>query len=265
MNRVSINQIKALILDMDGVLWRGSDPIGNLPQVFEKISSLHLDYILATNNATKSPLKYMEKLADFGVHAPAKKIVNSAMAVSYLLSRIHPAGGAVYVIGEKGLTEALQDAGFYQAESDCLAVIASMDRNISFEKLKRATLLIRSGVPFYGTNPDRTFPTPEGLIPGAGSIIGALEISTSVKPIIAGKPYPTLYEFALERLGISPAETLVVGDRLETDILGAQNLGCPTALVLSGIASRAEAESHQPPVDFIAATLGDLLDDLYGI
>ena len=103
------------------------------------------------------------------------------------------------------------------------------------------------------------------MIPGAGSIIGALEISTGVKPIIAGKPNPTLYEFALERLGTSPAETLVVGDRMETDILGAQKLGCPSALVLSGIASRAEAESHQPPVDFIAATLRDLLDDLYGI
>jgi len=250
---------------MDGVLWRESEPIGNLAQIFEKISALHLDYILATNNSTKTPLNYVEKLASFGVHTPAEKIVNSAMAVSHLLSSIHPAGGPVYIVGEKGLIEVLQDAGFYQAENNCLAVIASMDRNISFEKLKRATLLIRSGVPFYGTNPDRTFPTPEGLIPGAGSIIGALEISTGVKPIIAGKPNPTLYEFALERLGTSPAETLVVGDRMETDILGAQKLGCPSALVLSGIASRAEAESHQPPVDFIAATLRDLLDDLYGI
>jgi 4-nitrophenyl phosphatase len=139
-----------------------------------------------------------------------------------------------------------------------------MDRGISFEKLKRATLLIRSGVPFYATNPDRTYPTPEGLIPGAGSIIGSLEIATDITPIIAGKPNPTLYEFALERLGTTPAQTLVVGDRLETDIIGGQKLGCPTALVLSGIATREEADAHQPRVDFIAPTLADALKELDG-
>lgn len=135
-----------------------------------------------------------------------------------------------------------------------------MDRKISFEKMRRATLLVRSGVPFYGTNPDRTFPTPEGLIPGAGSILGALEIATDVTPIIAGKPNPTLYEFALERLGTKPVETLAVGDRLETDILGGQRLGCPTALVLSGIATREEANSYTPAIDFIVPDLSDLLD-----
>jgi 4-nitrophenyl phosphatase len=141
-----------------------------------------------------------------------------------------------------------------------MAVIASMDRNITFEKLKKATLLIRSGVPFYATNPDRTYPTPKGLIPGAGAIIGAIEIATDVTPVIAGKPSPTLYQFALEKLGTSPAETLIVGDRLETDILGGQQLGCPTALVLSGIATRAEAEKHLPAVDLIIPELGDLVD-----
>ncbi|HOW91806.1 MAG TPA: HAD-IIA family hydrolase, partial [Anaerolineaceae bacterium] len=252
-------QVKALILDMDGVLWKESDAIGDLPQVFNHIQALGLDYVLATNNATKTQAKYVEKLAGFGAQIPEEKIVNSSMAVAYLLRKRFPSGGNVYIVGETGLVEALEHAGFHQAEKDCVAVIASMDRGISFEKLKRATLLIRSGVPFYATNPDRTYPTPEGLIPGAGSLIGSLEISTDVKPIIAGKPNPTLYEFALERLGTLPSQTLVVGDRLETDILGGQNLGCPTALVLSGIATRAEAELHQPPVDVIAESLEELL------
>lgn len=252
-------QVKALILDMDGVLWKESDAIGDLPQVFNHIQALGLDYVLATNNATKTQAKYVEKLAGFGAQIPEEKIVNSSMAVAYLLRKRFPSGGNVYIVGETGLVEALEHASFHQAEKDCVAVIASMDRGISFEKLKRATLLIRSGVPFYATNPDRTYPTPEGLIPGAGSLIGSLEISTDVKPIIAGKPNPTLYEFALERLGTLPSQTLVVGDRLETDILGGQNLGCPTALVLSGIATRAEAELHQPPVDVIAESLEELL------
>lgn len=260
MNSVKINEIKALILDMDGVLWRESAPIGDLPAVFSKINQCGLKAILATNNATRTPQQYVEKLAGFGVAMEREKIINSAMAVAYLLRKKHPNGGPVYIFGETGLTQALEEAGFFHSEKDCLAVIASMDRKISFEKLRRATLLIRSGVPFYGTNPDRTFPTPEGLIPGAGAILGALEVATDVTPIIAGKPSPTLYQFAMERLGTLPAETLAVGDRLETDILGGQRLGCPTALVLSGIATKEDAKKFIPPVDFIFPALEDLVE-----
>lgn len=249
---------------MDGVLWRESAPIGNLPRIFEMIEGLDLRYILATNNATRTPQQYVEKLAGFGARVPVEKIINSSMAVAHLLSKKHPSGGPVYIIGEVGLITALAETGFYQAESDCIAVIASMDRCINFEKMKRATLLVRSGVPFYATNPDRTYPTPAGLIPGAGALIGALEIATDVQPIIAGKPNPTLYEFALERLSTSPEETLVVGDRLETDILGGQRLGCPTALVLSGIATREEAANYTPPVDFIFSDLESLLSAFNG-
>ena len=259
-----LKQVKALILDMDGVLWRESTPIGNLPRIFNKITALGLDYMLATNNATLKPQQYVAKLARFGAEIPEEKIINSSMAVAHLLSKKHPNGGAVYVIGENGLIEALTDAGFYPSESNCLAVIASMDRCISYEKLKRATLLVRSGVPFYATNPDRTYPTPAGLIPGAGALVGALEIATDVHPIIAGKPNPTLYEFALERLGVLPGVTLAVGDRLETDILGGQRLGCLTALVLSGIATREEAEKYTPPVDFISSDLESLVDSFDG-
>ena len=262
MNKDQIKILKALIIDMDGVLWRESEAIGNLAEVFAQIDRLNLDYILATNNATKTPRKYVEKLAGFGALVSEERIVNSSMAVAYLLHKRFPSGGNVYIVGESGLSEALESIGFHISDKDCVAVVASMDRGISFEKLSRATLLIRNGVPFYATNPDRTYPTPEGLIPGAGSIIGAIEISTDIKPIIAGKPNPTLFEFALDRLGTSPAETLVIGDRLETDIIGGQKLGCPTALVLSGIASREEAEAHQPPVDLIAPTLSDLLKEL---
>ncbi|MBP9041024.1 MAG: HAD-IIA family hydrolase [Anaerolineaceae bacterium] len=260
MNLQILSGIKSLILDMDGVLWRESAPIGDLPHIFQKIKQLNLKVVLATNNATRTPRQYVEKLASFGVEVTEDQVINSSMGVAYLLSKRFPDGGSVYVVGESGLVQALEDAGFHQSEDNCLAVIVSMDRNINFEKMKKATLLIRSGVPFYGTNPDRTYPTPRGLIPGAGAIIGAIEIATDVAPIIAGKPNPTLYEFALERLGTTPQETLIVGDRLETDVTGGQRLGCPTALVLSGIATREQAERHQPAIDFIVPTLGDLVN-----
>lgn len=254
--------IKALILDMDGVLWRESAPIGDLPRTFAGFEKAGLKVILATNNATRTPAQYIQKISGFGVDLQEEQIVNSAMGVAYLLHKRFPQGGPVYILGEIGLKTALQDAGFYHSEEPGLAVIGSMDREITFWKMKTATLLIRSGIPFYFTNPDRTYPTPEGLIPGAGSILAALETATDVTPIIAGKPGTTLFDFALEKLGTRPSETLVVGDRLETDILGGQKAGCPTALVLSGIATRAEADRWTPRVDLVIEEIGDLLQAL---
>jgi 4-nitrophenyl phosphatase len=259
-----INQqpIKALILDMDGVLWRENDPIGDLGAIFSGFQKAGLKVLLATNNATRTPAQYKEKIADFGAHVEESQIINSSMGVAYLLKKRFPQGGPVYALGEVGLHTALSEAGFYQSEEPGLAVIGSMDRGVDFWKLKRATLLIRQGVPFYFTNPDRTFPTPEGLIPGAGALLSALETASDVSPIIAGKPYTTLYEFALERLGTKPEETLAVGDRLETDILGGQRAGCPVALVLSGIATREDAEAWQPKPDLVIGELADLLKSL---
>ena len=254
--------IKALILDMDGVLWRENDPIGDLNKTFTGFYEAGLKVMLATNNATRTPSQYVEKITSMGGIVEEEQIVNSSMGVAYLLKKRFPQGGPVYAIGEIGLHTALEKASFVQSEQPGLAVIGSMDRGISFQKLKIATLLVRSGVPFYFTNPDKTFPIPEGLIPGAGAILSALETSTDQSPIIAGKPFTTLFDFCLERLGTSPEETLVVGDRLETDILGGQRAGCKTAVVLSGIAQQAEIDEWKPSPDLILNELGDLLQAL---
>lgn len=254
-----LKNIKALVLDMDGVLWRENDAIGDLGAVFTRFEKAGLQVLCATNNASRTPAQYIEKLAGLGANLREEQIITSGMGVAYLLKKRFPAGGPVYVIGENGLISALEAAGFHISEVNPVAVIAGIDRQISFQKLKTATLLIRRGVPFYATNPDRTFPTPEGLIPGAGAILAALVTASDVEPIIAGKPNPTLYEFALEKLGTIPEETLAVGDRIETDILGAQRAGLKTALVLSGIASREEGEAWQPAIDILVPELGDLL------
>jgi 4-nitrophenyl phosphatase len=120
-------------------------------------------------------------------------------------------------------------------------------------------MLIREGFPFLATNPDPTLPSPEGLIPGAGSILAALEAATGVKPVVIGKPQPEMYRLAIERMGSSVQETLVVGDRLETDIAGGQALGCPTAVVLTGASSEEEAWAWEPPPDIIASDLTNLV------
>lgn len=255
--------LAALILDMDGVLWRDTQPIGDLPDIFERIREHGWKFALATNNGTRSPAQFVEKLRGFGVSGVETwQVVNSAQAAAEYLKKKHPRGGPVYVLGEEGVLQALAECGFFPGCENPLAVVAGLDRSLTYERLRVAAGLIRSGVPFIGTNPDRTLPTPEGLIPGAGAILAALEAASGVQPTIVGKPHPEMYRVALERLGARPAETLVVGDRIETDIAGGQATGCPTALVLSGVTSEAAARRspHQPTL--IAADLAALLDIL---
>jgi 4-nitrophenyl phosphatase len=251
--------IRSLILDMDGVLWRGDQPIGNLPSIFNSLQQRNLGVVLATNNATLSVSDYQSKLRRYGVNVEQWQIVNSSQAAAHFLKGRFPNGGKVFIVGESGLRDTLAEQGFEQADQNVIAVVAGMDRGFSYEKLRKATLLIRNGALFIGTNPDRTFPLPDGLAPGAGAILAALEASTDIPPTIIGKPAPEMYRVALDRLRTSPQETLVVGDRLETDIAGAQAIGCRTALVLSGVTSEEAALNWQPAPDWVEADLTEVV------
>jgi len=265
--------IKSLILDMDGVLWKDANPIGDLPAIFARIRQRSLKVVFATNNGTRTPEQYIERLAGFGVQAETWQIVTSSLVVAELLSkRLLPspgrrgAGGEVckvFAIGEEGLMQALRKKGFdplpVEAAEKAQAVVMSIDRQISYNKMREAALLVRCGLPFYATNPDKTFPTPRGEIPGAGAWASVIVVATGTEPIFAGKPAPYLIEMARERLGTEKEETLVVGDRLETDIAGGQAAGCPVALVLSGVSTRDRAEAWRPKVDVMAENLGELV------
>jgi len=252
--------LKALILDMDGVIWRGDQPLGDLPLIFAEFKHRGYQVVLATNNATLSDDQYLVKLRKFGVELEEWQIISSPDVAGNFLHKRYPDGGPVFSVGEVGMINTLAKYGFYQCEQDVLAVVAGLDRQVTYDKLARATLLIRSGAMFVGTNADRTLPMPEGLLPGAGSILAALEAATDVTPVVVGKPEPEIYLYALERLKTSPAETLIVGDRLDTDITGAQKIGCHTALLLSGVASEADARNWRPTPDIIAPDLTGLLE-----
>ncbi len=139
------------------------------------------------------------------------------------------------------------------------AVVMGIDRQIDFDKMREATLLVRQGIPFFATNDDRTFPTPRGEIPGAGAWLAVVITATGVQPIVAGKPAPYLIDLARERLGTGPKETLVVGDRLETDVAGGQAAGCPVALVLSGVSTHRQAQAWKPSIDLVADDLAALV------
>ena len=163
-------------------------------------------------------------------------------------------------MGEPPLVKVIEQAGYYYDEINPVAVVAGIDRTVTYSKLNIAARVIRKGAVFVGTNPDKTYPTPEGLAPGAGTILAAIEAASGVKPWIVGKPSPAMYEIAIERLGVAPNETLVVGDRIETDIAGGQALGCKTALVLSGVTSLSQAKAWLPQPDFVMADLTSVFE-----
>ena len=253
------SSIQALILDMDGVLYRQNETIGSLPVIFDRIRQLGLQVMFATNSTTLTAEQYVPRLANMGVSTEAWQFITSPAATAHALSKRWPRGGPVHLIGEIGLHQPMQEKGFYHAEQDVLAVVAGLDKHFTYEKLVKGVRLILQGVPFIGTNPDLLFPTPDGPSIGTGGMLAILETCSGVKPEIIGKPYPAMMHMALDELHMTPDQALVVGDRLDTDIAAGQAAGCFTALVLSGIATRQEAEQWQPRPDLIAQDLASLL------
>ena len=169
------------------------------------------------------------------------------------------------MVGEDGTRTALEEKGFeilsVERAQEAQIVVMGIDREVNFNKMREATLLVRRGVPFYATNPDKTFPTPRGEIPGAGAWLSVVTTATGVEPIYAGKPFPFMMELSLERLGTKKEETLVVGVRLETDIAAGQAVGCPCALVLSGVSTKEQAEAWTPKIDIVADDLASLVQE----
>lgn len=254
--------IKAMLLDMDGVLWRDTEAIGDLPANLRALEDKGIKAAFVTNNATRTVAMYQEKFQGFGAQVKAEQIFTSANAAAHYLSEKHPKGGKIYIVGERGLRQALEERGFTIAEENVLAVVVGLDRELTYEKLRRATLLVRGGAAFIGTNPDRTLPSPDGPVPGAGTILAAIEAATDTKPIVIGKPGTAILEAAMSELGVNAAETLMVGDRIDTDVAAGQKAGCRSALVLTGITSEQEARSWRPAPDYIEKDLETLISKL---
>jgi 4-nitrophenyl phosphatase len=259
---LSFATLRAVIFDMDGVLWRGDQALPGLAPLFAFLRARGIACALATNNSYRVPSYYVTKLAGMGVpDFPASHIVTSSTATADYMAQQYPQGTRVYVVGGDGIRQALADVGMVLCDDTADAVqvvVAGIDPYMTYDKLKRATLLIRGGAQFVGTNGDRTYPTPEGLVPGAGSILAAIETATDVAPTVIGKPEAPMMHSALHILGTAAAHTLMIGDRLETDILGAANVGMPTALVLSGVATAADAACSTPPPTAIYADIAAL-------
>ena len=255
----SLADIKHLIIDMDGVLYRGDQPMPRLVEFFAFMRERPIRFILATNNSTRTSQEYADKLGQMGVTVSPDEILVSGQATARFLSREYPRGTRVHVFGMPSLKQALAEEGFLLEDENVQLVVASMDRGVTYEKLKKATLLIRGGARFIATNLDPTYPSEEGLIPGTGSMIAALETASGVKPQVIGKPEPIMYQLAMEQMGSNPKTTATIGDRVDTDILGGKRAGLTTICVLSGSSDHVEAEAAE--TDMIFDDIAQLLEN----
>lgn len=253
----ALREVQALVIDMDGVLWRGDEPLPGLPGFFELLRGRPIAFRMATNNASKSPRQYVDKLAGMGVQISSDEILTSAVVTARHMAAVAP-GALVYAIGD-GTRQAVLDHGLRLSnggQADFVAV--GWDPKITYQELSEAALLIRAGARFIGTNPDLTLPTERGLLPGNGAILACLQAATEVEPFIIGKPERAMFEAALAVMGTDAARTAVLGDRLETDILGGRNAGLRTIFVLSGVNDEADLAASPVKPDWVFRDIQEL-------
>ncbi|MFN3336591.1 MAG: HAD-IIA family hydrolase [Thermomicrobium sp.] len=252
-------QVRGVAFDMDGVLYRGEQPLPGAAELIKQLSRCGLDFVMVTNNSTKTPEQYAAKLARMGIAVPPGRIVTSGIATREWMRLRYPVGTRVYVLGMPALEEAiLGDGRFVAAGRDAEVVVSGADFTLTYEKLKIATLAIRKGADWIATNADRTYPSEEGLIPGSGAIVAALAAATDRTPLVIGKPEPGMVLRAADILGLPPSEILVIGDRLDTDIVAGKRAGARTALVLTGVSSRTDLAQTEIMPDLVLDNLGVL-------
>jgi 4-nitrophenyl phosphatase len=229
------------LIDLDGTLYNGHNPI---PEAYEFINLLQqkkLPFLLLTNNSSRLPKEVAEHLHEVsGIKVAVNEIFTSALgAAVYIADQQKHA--SVYCIGEEGLQNALISAGLTITNNSTSTqpdfVVQGIDRQFTYEKLERAVQYIAEGAIFINTNPDHLLPSGDRPHPGAGSLAAAIEAASQVQPIIIGKPSSIIMNYAIERLGLPTADIWVVGDNIRTDIGGGKLVGCPTALVLTGLAT----------------------------
>lgn len=256
---LDLTAIRGVVSDMDGVLWRGTDILPGAVDFFALLRRRGIPFVLASNNSSRSPADYVAKIDKAGIGPVTEgEIVTSATTAADYLAAHYAPGTRVHVLGGSGLRGLVEAAGFPLVQEDAAVVVAGLDFELTYDRLKQAALLIRGGADFIGTNDDVTFPSAEGLIPGAGSLLAALRAATDREPTIMGKPGRAMFDASLRMLGTAPEHTLMIGDRLNTDIAGAQNVGMRTALVLSGVSTRRDAETAIAPPGAIYADLAAL-------
>ncbi|MGV3724151.1 MAG: HAD-IIA family hydrolase [Actinomycetota bacterium] len=237
-----------LIFDLDGVVYLGNTPIPGAIESLNRLAAEGHSLYFLTNNSTRARLDYVEKLAAMGFATDAEHVMTSAYATGLYLRAQGAAGKSVYVVGEQGLCEEMAAVGLHVLSLEdggpADYVVAGLDRGLTYAKLQRAHHEIAvNGATFVATNRDATYPMETGEIPGGGAIVAPIELSTGVEGVTIGKPQPGTWLRILELAGATPQQGLMVGDRPETDIMGAKAVGLHTALVLTGVTRASEVNA----------------------
>lgn len=250
--------LRALLLDLDGVVYRGDRALPGAVEFFAFLRERGLRFALITNNSTRTPAQFAEKLNRLGIAASAADVLTSSEATADYLAATADPCSRVLVVGGYGLRAALRRVGFGVAARHPDYVVVGLDVKLTYAKLCRASVAIRAGARFIASNADATLPTEEGEIPGSGAIVAALQVASGVAPTVIGKPQPLMLEMAMRHLGVGPAETAIVGDRLGTDVLAGHRLDTCTILVLTGVTTREELAGAPVAPDFVFTDLREL-------
>ena len=257
-----LSEKRLFLLDMDGTIYLEDTLFPETKPFLERVRALGGRYLFATNNSSRSVEAYIERLAGMGIPTGQEDFLTSVDVLIRHLRGLERLPRLCYVLGTRSFLQQLRDAGIPVTDRpepavDCL--LAGFDRELTFQKLEDACILLNRGVTFWATNPDWVCPTHYGSVPDCGSICEMLWRATGRRPLVVGKPAPEMVRLAMERTGVSREETLVIGDRLYTDIACGINAGVDTALVLSGETKEADlAESPWKPT-WIWKSIGEFL------
>jgi NagD protein len=254
-------KIRSWLMDMDGVLVREEQPIPGADLFLARLRELGTPFLLLTNNSIYTRRDLVARLAAAGLDVPEEAIWTSALATARFLEDQRPEGSA-YVIGEAGLTTALHGAGYTLTERAPDYVVLGETRTYSFERITRAIRLIAAGARFIATNPDATGPSGEGPVPATGSVAALISRATGVEPYFVGKPNPLMMRSALNAIDAHSETTVMIGDRMDTDIVSGLEAGMETVLVLTGVTTREDAERHPYRASRIVDSVADLVDAL---
>jgi len=249
---------KNFLIDMDGVLVKGKALIPGADQFIEKLRKTDTKFLILTNNPlyTQRDLEY--RLRSSGLNVPAENIFTSAMATARFLQNQRP-NGTAFVIGETGLTQALHDVGYVQTDSRPDYVVLGEVNSYNFEVITKAIRLINDGALFIATNPDNTGPIESGIVPATGAMAALIEKATGKAPFFVGKPNPLMMRTAMRYLGVHSENTVMVGDRMDTDVVAGVMSGLETILVLSGVSTKEDVEKYPYRPGTIVNSVADIV------
>ena len=254
----ALQEKKAFICDMDGVIYHGNNLLPNVKEFVEWLLENNKEFLFLTNSSERSPKELEMKLSRMGLTVSEDHFYTSALATASFLKSQCP-GGSVYVIGEPGLAYALYEAGFNMNDVSPDYVVFGETRSLNYEKIERAVKLVQNGAKLIGTNPDLTAPAENGIIPACRALISPIAMTTGVEPYFVGKPNPLMMRHALKKLGTNREETAIIGDRMDTDIIAGIESELDTVLVLSGVSTRENIQRFPYCPKYILRDVGEIV------